>query len=570
MIKMKKIAALALVLLALPSLGAASDCLSSSDSSGAPSIPHDFRGDLTINGEPAPQGTEVSAYIDGEKVSVQTSVSQGTYADQDDRFVVCGGGSGDTITFRTGNEEVGESTYYSGNSTEKDLTGSDSENPTASFSVPGTVTTGESVELDASGSSDDTQILNYDWSVSGAQGETPSVSFSSTGEKTVELTVTDLVGNTDTTTQNIQVSSGSTGGGSGGGGSFAGGGVPTTGGSTSDQELTVDVTDSGNTVTADVNYADNSSEVEIDLQESGATGVERLTVSKNQGASNFSVEVTNLGRAAPTEVSAVDSALTYYRIQINGADTSEISSIATTFKQSKTRLEQNSIYPSQMMIQSFNAGGWQELSTVLVGETDTSYRFETIIDPPGYFAATSSGTRDQEEECTENCEQSPRETAEETIEQANQTVEEETEANELLERAQDAYEEGDYSRAEILAEEAQRMSSDTTESSSGLPVKEVAAVLAVLAFTAVIVMKKDSIAAMFGDSRESEIADKMDEVARLLRAHHYDDSVRSDARRKIGQAELAVENENYDRAEQIIENLRRELENEKGNFGINR
>jgi poly(hydroxyalkanoate) depolymerase family esterase len=94
--------------------------------------------------------------------------------------------------------------------------GSDGGNsaPTADVSASSTtVATGETVDFDGSGSSDsDGSISSYewDWTSDGtydATGETASHSYSSTGEYTVTLRVTDDDGATDTATVTITVES---------------------------------------------------------------------------------------------------------------------------------------------------------------------------------------------------------------------------------------------------------------------------------------------------------------------------------------------------------------------------
>ena len=90
----------------------------------------------------------------------------------------------------------------------------DNADPTASFTAsPSEPTTGEVVTFDAAGSSDsDGSIDSYSWDFDGdgqadATGQTATTTFDGAGDETVELTVTDDAGATDTATQTVSVES---------------------------------------------------------------------------------------------------------------------------------------------------------------------------------------------------------------------------------------------------------------------------------------------------------------------------------------------------------------------------
>ena len=85
-----------------------------------------------------------------------------------------------------------------------------------------TVNTGDSVNLNASNTTDASAIESYEWDFGNGQnatGATPSVTYSSTGTYDVTLTVTDDAGNTATERASVTVESDSSGGYYGGGGS---------------------------------------------------------------------------------------------------------------------------------------------------------------------------------------------------------------------------------------------------------------------------------------------------------------------------------------------------------------
>ena len=93
---------------------------------------------------------------------------------------------------------------------EADQEPNDTAQPSAAIDAPENVTVGEQFSVDASESTDDTSIVEYDWSFDGdatKTGTTATYAFESAGEHTVALTVTDAAGKTDTATASVTVES---------------------------------------------------------------------------------------------------------------------------------------------------------------------------------------------------------------------------------------------------------------------------------------------------------------------------------------------------------------------------
>ena len=91
--------------------------------------PHWFRGDVTINGNPAPDGTVVSAKIGGVEYSNTTTIS-GKYGADGNFYVLSddpdtsekeGGVGGEMVEFYVNNEEVANATFSNGGHDDLDL-----------------------------------------------------------------------------------------------------------------------------------------------------------------------------------------------------------------------------------------------------------------------------------------------------------------------------------------------------------------------------------------------------------------------------------------------------------------
>ncbi|QYZ79965.1 hypothetical protein E2N92_11290 [Methanofollis formosanus] len=86
---------------------------------GVPVFPHEFKGSVTIDGKPAPAGTEVTAVLGGETYGPVTTAADGTYGGSSrhagERLLVLGTDdlAGETITFLVGGKAAKETATFS-------------------------------------------------------------------------------------------------------------------------------------------------------------------------------------------------------------------------------------------------------------------------------------------------------------------------------------------------------------------------------------------------------------------------------------------------------------------------
>ena len=115
-----------------------SSLMVASVSAQPPTPPDRFFGDVTLDGAPAPAGTNVTATIDGNVCGQETVKADSTYVldvVSDGQTVGCGT-DGKTVEFTVGGSPAGSAPWTSGKFSELDLAGQPAPPPTV---VPPTV-----------------------------------------------------------------------------------------------------------------------------------------------------------------------------------------------------------------------------------------------------------------------------------------------------------------------------------------------------------------------------------------------------------------------------------------------
>ena len=193
-----------------------------------PTLPHQFWGTVSIEGEPAGAGVTVSAEIGGVTFTCESGVTdaQGRYGmDPDDPFYVPsdnpetpakdGGVNGDEVIFKVNNVVAtktvlrGPSTFEAGGASEVNLS-IGALALTADAGGPYSGTEGEIIALSGSAIGG-TPDYTYAWDLDGddiyndATGATASHSWGTAGTYTIGLQVTDDVSATDTDTATVTV-----------------------------------------------------------------------------------------------------------------------------------------------------------------------------------------------------------------------------------------------------------------------------------------------------------------------------------------------------------------------------
>jgi PGF-CTERM protein/PGF-pre-PGF domain-containing protein len=266
----------------------------------------------------------------------------------------------------------------------------DQTDPTADAGSDQTITAGSKVSLDGSASSDNRQISSYEWDIDEdgtyeKTGQSPSNTYSSSGDRTVKLRVTDGNSNTDTDTVSITVEAKSSGSG-GQSGSVAEVSSPSV--SSQNQE-----TSSRSTVSIEqISLEDPSISVSTNVQADNGIGVTRVNASFNMGTTVDNTMSVEAGSSPPSSVPerSDDGVIGYVSVTIDGNLNDRVTS--GSFDVSLDRLGLDNVAPEDIVAERYHGGEWQTVQTQVVDESSVR------VLSPGYStfvirqAATSTPT----------------------------------------------------------------------------------------------------------------------------------------------------------------------------------
>ncbi len=263
--------------------------------------------------------------------------------------------------------------------------------PTASFTASTTTPdVDETVTFDASGSSDNLAIDTFEWDFTDdgtvdATGESVDHAFTSAGEKTVKLTVTDTAGNEASTTMTIDVQEADTGPGTGPGPSPA----PSPGASVSKSV-------SGSTVSVEISNAGAGSSVTVQFSGTPvATAGADITLDSLdldfRNAADFDLSVSNTRGDVPRVNDRLGD-LGYINVAHDASD-DDLDTVTFTFRVKKSQVQAMGLSADQVSLYRYHDGEWTELSTSRTGESTDYYRYSATSPGLSVFAISQSSTQ---------------------------------------------------------------------------------------------------------------------------------------------------------------------------------
>lgn len=361
-----------------------------------PSPPAAYYGEVTVNGEPAPAGVTVDAVVDGEVRASLTTAEGGTLggASAFDEKLVVDGSEGENVTFRVGSQNA-ETVAWEGGAHERiSLAVTDSAAPTPAVSAPESVPAGTTVRFDAAGSTDDVGIVDYEWTLpdgTTVTGETADVTFEQAGERTLELAVTDAVGNTATTTASVDVTD------TGGDDSNPGNSNP---GGADDAPPADDTDDAADEPATDVVVGADAVNVEFtnlaadtpatvafpDTAATSQNGValNGLTLSTTR-QTNVTLDVS-VSEAVPASAESVGSGAMLYLNVSESVPEDALGEVIFDFTVSDERLAATDTDPGDVSLWRYHDGEWAQLDTSVVEQDGDTHRFRATSPGLSVFA----------------------------------------------------------------------------------------------------------------------------------------------------------------------------------------
>lgn len=372
--------------------------------SAQPAFPDLFHGDLTVNGEESPSGTEIVAKVDGEEAGSIVTEQAGAYgySDPDRRQLAVSSSAEGSIDFyiRTSNGSLsvadsqsqdveyrsegdirrvdlgfegidlvtaeagddvevdeGESVELEGSSTGFNspvYSWSISDDPTGSASLTGS---GQAVDFEAPEDVDEDQVVDVDLTVESDQNDRVA-------SDSLEVTVAD----TDEETVSEPGSSGP---------------------SSDPQPRSIQASSSNGQASAQVYNveADQSVEVSVPANVSNPPTVEQVSFTPSVSSDSASVSISDLGSDRPSEVSedAGSDVYSYQEISVDGVEDDDISESTVNFRVKKSFLEERDRSAEDVVMKRYNQG-WDELETRIDEELEDAYRFEASSTGFSYYA----------------------------------------------------------------------------------------------------------------------------------------------------------------------------------------
>ena len=400
-------------------------------SSAQPSFPDLFHGDLTVNGNDAPDGVEIVTKVDGEFSGNITTEQVGQYGYSDSKkkqLAVSASSQNEPVEFyvRTADGSLSQVDSQSqdvdyraeGDIRQVDLTFNDVSIVTADAGGDYEVDEGNSAQL--SGSSSGFDSPSYKWTVT--NDPTDSVSLNSRNSKTSTFNAPNVNGDKDVTVR-LKVTDGQNSksasnkatvtvvdtdsnnqGSSGSGGA----GAPGTGQQPDDQPETPEPVDvqavvdnatgsasasanasEGQTVTVTIpEQVDENVTQEVEGEET-STEVESVSATAS-GSGSISVTVSKVRSDEVQE--RKENQISYSNIEVEG----ETSNQVITFSVKKSVLEERNATASQVVKERYVDGSWEQLDTRIIEELDDRYRFEAETGGNSIFAVAIQDSQVEE------------------------------------------------------------------------------------------------------------------------------------------------------------------------------
>ena len=334
------------------------------DDSDAPSVPASYYGDVTVNGDPAESGTEITAIVNGESHGSIETAEEGSYGGPgalDEKLVVEGATNGDTVSFEVRGVEAEETVEWeSGDVQEVDLTFED---------VP------------ESDDSDDGETTEEDDGGGGGGGGGGGAAPAPPAETEEPAGSTDTPAPDDSTSETTP------------GPDEEIDGVEDVSGTEVVDQAQADISTGSGSDTPEATFDSEVPVEEVEFESSsGGSGTSTASSSDSDSTTTGSVEVAEVSDPPAETGDPPGSATTVTDIQV--PEEMEDRSATVEMQVSDERLAELDATAEDLRVHRYADGEWQSLETRVAEETESGVVL--AADTPGFsfFAASAVGEPD--------------------------------------------------------------------------------------------------------------------------------------------------------------------------------
>lgn len=405
---------------------------------------------------------------------------------------------------------------------------------------------GQQLEFTAETRNEFNNPTTYEWSLNGEQqtiSETYTHTFEETGEHTIKLKLADGEGLENTETVEITVSD-----------DEDENGDETPDLPPTDEEIE-EIEEESFDFEQTVNFQAGEPRT---IETGGEVDIPELEITTGSEATDVKIEINSLELdEIETTASAKGQIYSYTQIETE-LENEEIETAEITFEVEQEWIENNDINQDQVKAQRYTNGSWENLDTWLK-ENNTDGQNQKLVygaETPGfsYFAATAITDSEEDEDPERNV-------AEEVLEEAQNRIGQEENGWELLQQAEIQFDQGNYTGAQQLTEEAltQQEQQDQEEQEDDEKTRDIGLPLSIAAAIAALAIVSASGYITYHKLQEKRLRQKAEQIREQLSHSSNNGQHSQELLQQMQQAEQLLEQQKYRKVKQKFNQIQKQL-----------